>query len=831
MMKVVPLQLFGRQCTQVAELAHALAELTAIAGLAPQATAMRRVEAELAELAESDGVQAVLSAEDLVGTVHSAVVEWHSSVAVGSSHREPSASPVRGVERSANAGGTGPLHLSVSDLHADTEDLRLALQKMEAVGDETRTELRRLGVELQALCGEVAGASGEARLSRQEAQQALTELSTVRADVESHESRLRALAAEGQHLRTHVSTALQRSSEDADASHARLAADSQEVRSALSQLAKESRELRQSVDTLEQAERQRRAENLDTPGQAELMDMVAASEQRNSQRINEVHEALQAWQRRASEQRQGILQNSEEVRNALGADLQELRTKVDQVLSRGQLDEWAKVAATAADTVASDTGVSGIGEEKLPRACGPVSQNRLTGIEDMPRPWRSALEDVVRRVHWVSDEARREQLRRCEEDRASTEARLTTMNSEQARRLAEAHDAAEEAIRRADNAVSAAQLAAELGKEHEEALMRSLADNLGAHGADLRAELKAATGEIHTRIEDVAGAQRLRCASLEEACAGLRQDFALLDSKGRNSDEVVRSIQASLREVSDTAHNNAQAIDEQKVTFKVTFDPFRDEVGRQLRKLGQEAEQLRSVVDNRTQTLTNEVSVTKSNLETRCGEINSSLVQLSSRMDCEVIESAERAGKVEALKRRLGEEAAAAVDARCSEMGQFAACLRDTLLTEVRDNLAGKLRSIDEVSTRVNELGIGLEFTNNQANSRSEQLQAAFAAAEKQAGTAREDSAEALRRTRRLETLLAALIPGSTAASGTAGISIGGNPAPQSAKDAAAADTGASGSAMGAARLLRSGNNPPQMLPVGKPSPTPLPCPECVLQQ
>jgi len=727
---------------------------------------------------------------------------------------ESTAPPAHGMERCQNAGNPGSLHLSVGDLKGEIEDVRRVLHRLETAGDTARSDLVRLGADLQALYGEVTGATGEARLSRQEAQQALAELSETRAGLEGQESRLRALATEGQHLRSHVSNALERASSEADTGRARLATDAIEIRSAVDELANETWELRQSVVGLEQAERHRRAESMGSPGQADLLEAIAASEQRNAERVAEVHETVEKWQRRTLEQRQGIIQNTEDVRNALEADIQELRTKLDQVQSRVPLEEWAKAAASAAEPSVFEADVDRIMEEKLTRTATPLSPNKLAGIDDMPRAWRSALEDAVRRVHWVSDEARRELLRRSEEERANVEARLTRMNAEQARRMAEAQEAADEAIRRADSAINAAQLSAELGKENEEAVGRRIAAVTGSSDEVWRAELKAATGEIATRIEDVAQTHRMRCASLEEACSGLRQDVADVGNQGRHTDELIRSLEVSIREVSENTHSNAKAIDEQKVKFKKAFDPFRDDVDRQLRTVSQEAEQIRLLVNSNTRNLTNEVSAAKANFEARCIELGGNISQLSSRVDCEVMDWAERAGKVEALKRRLGEEATAAVSARWSELGDFAKSLRDTLLAEVRTSLAHKLHSVDDIATRVTDLGASIDVKSDQARKQGEQLQAALAAAERTAVAAREDSSDALRRARRLETLIASLAPGSSAANGSAVTprlggdsgSMAGNCAIQAAAEAAAAPespTAASGSAVGAARLLR----------------------------
>jgi len=729
-------------------------------------------------------------------------------------------------------GSPRPAHLSVGDLQTDILQVQQVVQRLEIAGDAVRTDitrvasdtkqdLARFAVDVQALCSEVSSARSETRLARQEAQQALAELDGVRTGLQGQEARLRALATEAQHLRDHVSSASERTSSKVDTSHTRLAADNLEIRGALDELGKETLELRQSVLGLEQAARHHRAENMGLPGQTELLKTMAASEQSNSQRIAEVQEMLQAWQRRATEQRQGIIQNAEDIRNALEADIQELRVKLDLAINRGQLDEWAKLAAAAADSAAGELD-DGLMQEKLKRMVSPSKP----GIEDMPRAWRSALEDAVRRVHWVSDEARREMLRRSEEDRANTEARLTKINAEQARRLAEAQDLIEEALRRADGAMSAARLNAELGKEQEDALGRRLAEALGATGAELRAELKAARGEMSKSVEEVAHAHRMRCASLEEACAGVQQDVARIGKQGCHAEDAIKSLEVSVREVSQHMRSNARGIDEQKAKFTLAFDPFKDDVDRNMFILSQELEQLKSLVHNNTSSATSEVAAAKANLESnievRYGELNSSITQLSSRVDCEVMKWAERVGKVEALKRKLGEEATAAVDARWSELGDFAKSLRDTLLAEVHVNLASKLHNVDDITARVTDLRASLELTSDQATKltkRGEQLQLALAAAERTAAAGREDSAEALRRARRLETLLASYAPSPSTTgvatswlSGDSG-SLTGTSSFQSGKNAAAsappspaavAAGGASGSAIGAARLLRT---------------------------
>merc|ERR1711871_1331311 len=127
-------------------------------------------------------------------------------------------------------------------------------------------------------------------------------------------------------------------------------------------------------------------------------------------------------------------------------------------------------------------------------------------------------------------------------------------------------------------------------------------------------------------------------------------------------------------------------------------------------------------------------------------------------LDREVVEWADRAGKTEALKRRIAEEAAAAVNARCGELGDFAQKLRDTLLAEVSDSLNASGQRAAELSNRVVEFGSALEFSQGENTARLEQFQAALAAADRLACAAQEDASDAQRRSKQVEALLVALL-------------------------------------------------------------------------
>lgn len=712
-MRVVPVELFGRQCDQVLEVAKVLCELTGLAGLESQAALLRRVQAELAEIAQSDGSLCLGRAEELRGS------------------SEP-------TER------------------ASLRDLAWTVQRLEAASAAARSEDERLSSALQALCGEVEQIAGEARLARKDAHAARAEAGEARAAAEAQEVRMRVVTTDVQNLRNHVADSLKRSEEDLEACRSRSAKEVTEIRSVTRDLAAESRSLRQSIASHENVELQRPLEgSCETAVEAALQRLEKAA----AQKFAEVSAAGERWQGQAETWKKGIVQGNNEAIAALENDLSKMQRRLEKVASERKVGEWAHTTAHAAETsavgaVSCSTGTMSPKSMWREAAPAPASASSLQGLEDMPRPWRAALEDAVRRVQWVSEETRRELLKRTAEHQLLVEGLFATAGAEQAQQFDQARAACDEAIRRSDEAASAAKCAQEVAQEGGEVASRKAAGAASVMAAELRAEIKAATSDLGQRLEDVVHTQHLRFTSLDEACAGLERAAAKFDGTAKRNEEAVCTLDVRLREVAEIAQRNSRSVECQADALKGFCNPFQHEVDRRFQEVWEESAAVRALVGQHESKASDEVWAARAVTQTRCEELRSSLDQLSIRVDREVVESNDRASKNEALKRRLEEEVRAAVDARCLEIGDFAQKLRDTLLSEVRVALSGS----SPLASKVTEMGAALEFVQGESTARGEQLQVALAAAERLATAAQGDACEALQKARHTESLLTALL-------------------------------------------------------------------------
>lgn len=700
-MRAVSVDVFGQHCAQVLEVARVLCEVTSLAGLEPQAAALRKVQGALSDAAHSEGLPA---------------------------------------ESAFNVPITSADSCSV-------------------VRDDSKADRARLSAELQALCSELESTSGEVRLARKEAHDARAEVSKARAATESQEVRMRVFATEMEHLRSHVADSMRRSEEDLEACRTCAASDASDTRRLISDSATEARALRQSIRDLEQADRQREA---DAPNHQAVCDAALKRiERTTTQRLSEANAVAETRLSRFE-------QSSEEAVAIMQAELGKMHERLDKVLSDRQLDEWAQAAAAAADTLAATAMVpSSTGEMSTPGAIAdwkPVhvrnhaNTESLAGMPDMPRSWRNALEDVVRRAQWVSEESRHELIKRSEELVARFEAHLASAETQQARRLEEVGETCEEALRRADDAVSTARCSKELAQESQDAASRKATSAMTIAASELRAELKAATGDLSTRLEDGLQAQQWRLASLDEASAAFCKGLAAMEVQTRHTEEVSVTLGNRVSEVGEIALRNARAIEEHKAKLKGFLDPFRDEMDRRFTEVWREVSEVRSSLGQHDRKASDDVASARAVWQARCDELRSTLDELSVRLDREVLEWADRAGKTEALKRRLSEEVAAAVDARCGEVGDFAQKLQDTLLVEVGKSLNSSGHHAAELTQRVAQFEAALEFAQKEAMTRQEQFQAALSAADRLASAAQEDASDAQWRSKHVEAFLSTLV-------------------------------------------------------------------------
>jgi len=474
MVEVVPLHLFGNQCTQVLEVVRVLGEVADMAGLEAQSARLRHVEASVVEAAGSMGVRAVPAVDSravpAVDSAHVTALAGNLSVAGGGAAavaalRSASPSPRRARPASAcqDAPGSGRLTISARDLLAQLENARLGMRQLrserQAANQETERQSQLLHQETEQL------KKGEQILEqnvcsvREEVQAAVAE---TRAMVEALEARLQGAAMEAKRARDHAAMAYEattRAGKDAEAYRARAATDVTEVQASIGELSTEVRMMQQSlqqcVSGMQESEQGRQ---LSISQQA--LGAVAALEERLSRRLAESRRELEARQSHFAEQHKSIANRIGEDRASISALEAELR----------HLRAWADAGGLSSAA-----------------SCGQPAE--------MPSAWRVALDDAVHRAQFAVDEAHRQ----AEECRRQAEVRLQAFIAEQAR-----DTAAREASARAASAENTAEKALRQARAAEGAVKRlqQLAVELRA---EWRADLRAAAGSWLGRAEQQDG--------------------------------------------------------------------------------------------------------------------------------------------------------------------------------------------------------------------------------------------------------------------------------------------------------------------------------------
>jgi hypothetical protein len=291
--------------------------------------------------------------------------------------------------------------------------------------------------------------------------------------------------------------------------------------------------------------------------------------------------------------------------------------------------------------------------------------------------------------------------------------------------------------------------------------------------------------------------------SLEETCSNLKKEVGVLADSSRSNTDISTGFKERLDGVCETAQQNTRSLEEQSVKFKGIFDPLRDLMETRFAELWQDSSELRKALGQQERNASDEASSVRQACQNRCKELRTALEDLSRRLDREVVQVADHASRTEALKRRLCEEAAAAVDARCAELGNFAEKLRNTVLTEVQASFKASGLTEADLAARVTELSAALESARSESISQVEQLKTALSAADRMASAAQVEASEGLRRSKHTESLLKAFLGHETVlAAATV------KPPSTSTTMAGGKLNGAGGSGAGAARQLRAVGTP-----------------------
>jgi chromosome segregation ATPase len=735
------LVIFERQNGQVLELARVLCELATLAGLGDQASVLRQVQTELAELSKTEGV----SYSGSNSTTGDAAAGCIGRVDASSMIKESIALPKPVAEKVNRSMPSAQTHISVTELAE-------AVHKVRAVQDETKADIDRLHIELQTYVGQAENIHGEARQARKEAHSARAEVSEIRGAAESQDVRLRVLATETQQLRTHIADTLQRREEDFEACRTRAASDVTDLRRTIGDLSAEARTLRQSITSLEQAERQRQA---DSPDREAFVAAVKQVERTVAQQVAEAKGSAEMLKNQIETWKQGFIESNQQSRTQIQVDIGRLQERLEN-LSTAPSEKMRRMVSEKVSEKISEKMYQ-VSSNAAPCENFDVESSSTLGLQDMPRAWRAALEDAVRRVQWISEELHHENSNRSEEHHLLLKQQLASLEAAQANKIQQVRETSDEALRRADEAMSIARCSQDLAHESGEASSRKLSAVVANTAAELRAETKAVTGDLHAQFQGSLQSQGLLLKSLDKACSSLGRDVAGLIDVGNHSEEGMKRLNNQLREVSEVAQKSSLAIEDHKAKFKGFLDPFRDEVDRRFVEVWQEASTLRLLLGQQERKFSDEVASAKAVWQTRSGELSRTMQEFSMRLDRGLVEWADFSTKVESLKRRISEEALAAVDSRCEELGDFGVRLRDTMLAEVKQSLNDSGGGKD-LARKVQELGAALEFSQSESTALAEQLKLAIAAADRLASAAQEDASDAVRRSKHAETLVMAVM-------------------------------------------------------------------------
>lgn len=423
-----------------------------------------------------------------------------------------------------------PLTISARDLCLVNEDTKESLRLLANAQQEARGFLVQLATELRVLRGDTDNALSEARLARTEACTGLAHAREVRSVVDTHEASLRNLASEVQHAREHWAEGLRRSSAELQARRSHGANEIAELRGLLASLEMEVREL-----TCRRG-----------PGaHQQVAEAWADSDRASQKRLGELRKEVQEL----ADQQRSLSLHWAEATEGLKADMHECKSRLDQAQRKRAADEWAREAAALVEAAAPQLIPTRPSAPRIFERPSPTSKalhvssacSNPGGMDEIPRAWKSLLEDVVRRAQWVC-EATRTELTQLVEDRTSTLAtQFAESEAVSAQSSAIACDSAASASQEAKEALETLRLVTERAKEGEEATGRRIA----RLEQELRNELKAA--------KSAAGVA-------SEGLAHLKEEEAALQRRVDSLDEAIKSFSRELHNVAETLPSDFSAV-------------------------------------------------------------------------------------------------------------------------------------------------------------------------------------------------------------------------------------------------------------------------------
>mmetsp|Transcript_124 Transcript_124/g.267 ORF Transcript_124/g.267 Transcript_124/m.267 type:complete len:660 (+) Transcript_124:142-2121(+) len=643
--------LFARQCHQVLDLASTLSDVASLAGLEQQEKRLQRIKAELSDIADqADGTAS----------------ESNKCQAVEVSKLVDTPKKAPGNSK------TPTLQISARDLCLNSEGNRTAL-------NEATETLRLLSVKVQAVQSEAENAGKDAHLARTEACTAIAHAREAKSAVESHETRLRAVASECQHLRELMTDGFHRSNANAEALQRHASIEVAELRESVACLDSQVREARSQEEQLNSKRQHAWKEALST---------VEELRTSNLQRHVELQEQMKHFQQQLAEQQK-------EKQRVAEAELKEIRQRLDKMPGAGE-------SLGLADNLRQ------------------FQQSSAT-VDDMPRAWRTLLEDVVRRSQWACEETKRDIAQQMEEISTSLKSTWRGATEEHAK-------LSSRACQQASEAFAAAQLCTEMGREHQEVVTMRM-EKLEIH---VRAEMSAAAESVqqvksgaHERLQTMqkelddstSNVQNLNRSlkNLEASFKGLQEvlsqtqrdhsaqrakmvniiDLAKgVEEMGRQLGEQMKAVKADISAVSQYSKTEITAMTESLYDCMKRVADTARHAAEQAAKKVLEASRRAAASEASAEEATSQLALreTKAFMDQKILAMDRSFAELQDAALQEVRNALSRgleelrAMRMEVQKAAM-EEARAGLSQKCDELVNFAGNLRNAALEEVRKSL------------------------------------------------------------------------------------------------------------------------------------------------
>eukprot|EP00440_Ansanella_granifera_P010618 gb/GFBE01011522.1/.p1 GENE.gb/GFBE01011522.1/~~gb/GFBE01011522.1/.p1 ORF type:complete len:702 (+),score=201.41 gb/GFBE01011522.1/:1-2106(+) len=657
--KVVTLPLFSRQCEQILDLAHTVREVASLAGLEHQEQRLRRIEAELGSLAE----HAQSEAKE----------EFGAALQATPPPPPPTGKPGGPFAAAQTAPQTSQLHISARELCVSNEGNRAALRElhsglMEAQETirhlskdlstglmEAQESSRHLSAQLQVVQSEAENSSKEAHLARTEACTAIAHSREAKSTVEAHEARLRALAAEVQHVREITTDGFQRSNSKLDACQRHVSSEVTELREAFAAVESEVRDTRGHHQEAAQARQLQACK--------EALDNVEELRRFGQQRHVELQESFKLFQQHVAEQQRDAQRSAE-------AELQDVRLRLDKVLRQQGVDQVHGLRRHQENTLEAETLDS-------PQQPAPYRQHATASVDDMPLAWRTLLEDVVRRSQWACEQTKRGVEVQLEALEKSISGKCKEALNEQAKLT-------DQACQQASEALQAAQVAAEIVRESE----AEAGSRLGQVAEDAKADLQVAMDSRDKVL-----------SHLQEGLARMGKDVEEAALSSAKFGKVAKGLEASIKEVIAGVSQNQVDIDSQRAKLAQLLD-----VGRRLDEVWLHLEGVRSELTSVERYSKTEITAISENLETCLGRVEDTARYTAEQVSKKAIDVARQAMAADAEEAiRAAKTANIANASGKKDTEELLAKLRDSAHLEVRAALATALEEMRGFRQQVQE--------------------------------------------------------------------------------------------------------------------------------